>query len=158
MHELMFFRSLMQQITTAIVQIKSVEDLCNKLDPTHNLVTSSLRAHASDIISIVQTAIEPKYPTRQSSQNANTKQNQVSWGRALGDQELQPQESGLEDLPPRELSSRKLPLEELLPEELQSEELQAKEQAEKQARKQTRGQLQESQARGASRRLLQARR
>ena len=52
-HELMFSRSLMQRIATAAVQIKSVENFYDELGPTHNFATDSLRAHASDIVSIV---------------------------------------------------------------------------------------------------------
>lgn len=52
-HKLMFPRLLMQRIATAAVQIKSVENFCDELGPTHNFAIDSLKAHASDIVSIV---------------------------------------------------------------------------------------------------------
>lgn len=84
-HKLMFLRLLMQQIATVAVQIKSVENFCDKLGPTYNLATSSLRVHPNDIVLIVQTTIKLEHLTRQSSQNADIEQNQATRGQALGD-------------------------------------------------------------------------
>lgn len=47
----------MQQITTAAGRIKSIKNFCNKLASTHNLDACGLRAHASDIVSILQITI-----------------------------------------------------------------------------------------------------
>lgn len=99
MHELMFPRSLMQRIATAAVRIKSVEDLRNELGPTHNLATGSLRAHASDIVSILQITIfsdeqESLQPIEgQNTQNDEIDQNQATRGQAPRDRDSKAEES-----------------------------------------------------------------
>lgn len=102
----------MQRIATAAVRIKSVEDLRKELYPTHMLATGSLRAHASDIVSILQTTIssdeqESSQPIDgQNMQNNEIVQSQATRGQALRDRESQAGESQarvsqLGDLRPR---------------------------------------------------------
>lgn len=57
--ELIFSNSLREQIAKAAVQIKNIKNLYKKLNLTYNLATSSWRAYAEDIVSIIQLTIAP---------------------------------------------------------------------------------------------------
>ncbi len=52
--ELMFSSALRQRLASAAMRIVSIDDLRKKLSPACNLNTSSLRAHAQEIVSILQ--------------------------------------------------------------------------------------------------------
>lgn len=71
-HETMFSRLLMQQIATAADRIKFIKDFCNKLAHTYNLANCSLRLHASDIVSILQTTISSDKQDLQPIEGQNT--------------------------------------------------------------------------------------
>lgn len=71
-HETMFSKLLMQQIATAAGRIKFIKDFCNKLAHTYNLANCSLRLHASDIVSILQTTISSNKQDLQPIEGQNT--------------------------------------------------------------------------------------
>lgn len=54
MNKLMFSSALRQKLASTTVRIVSINDLCKKLSLVCNLNTSSLRAYAQKIISILQ--------------------------------------------------------------------------------------------------------
>ncbi len=53
MDELMFSSALRQRLASTAARIVSIDDLHKELSPACNLNTSSLRAHAQEIVSIL---------------------------------------------------------------------------------------------------------